>query len=114
MHAVAPLLVVASAAVVLLLGVTYLLFTFGTRMLHPRDPELRVRMDEVSPILTRETTMWKTWVGFNASHSYGIIFFAIVYGYLALADGASLFRLSVAARLAPAHRICRIGQTLLV
>ena len=35
--------------------------------------------------------MWRAWVGFNASHSYGAIFFGLVYGYLALAHGALLF-----------------------
>lgn len=61
-------------------------------MLHPRDPDLYARLNEVSPILTRETTMWKAWVGFNASHSYGVIFFALVYGYLALAHSVFLFQ----------------------
>ena len=35
--------------------------------------------------------MWKAWVGFNASHSLGAVLFALVYGYLALADPAFLF-----------------------
>ncbi len=29
-------------------------------------------MQQVSPVITRQTTMWKAWVGFNASHSYGL------------------------------------------
>jgi hypothetical protein len=49
-------------------------------------------MQEVSPVITRETTMWKAWVGFNASHSYGAILFGAVYGYLSLAQGAFLFQ----------------------
>jgi hypothetical protein len=36
--------------------------------------------------------MWKAWVGFNASHGYGAIFFGAVYGYLSLAHSAFLFR----------------------
>lgn len=36
--------------------------------------------------------MWKTWVGFNASHSLGAIFFGLIYGYLALAQGPFLFQ----------------------
>jgi hypothetical protein len=48
-------------------------------------------MKEVSPRLTRETSMWKAWVGFNASHSYGAILFGLVYGYLALANPAAVF-----------------------
>jgi hypothetical protein len=92
MVAVASGLVAASAGVVLLLGLIHLLYTFRGRVLRPRDPDLYVRLTEVSPILTRETTMWKAWVGFNASHSYGAIFFGLVYGYLALARSAVLFQ----------------------
>ena len=48
-------------------------------------------MKIVSPVITRQTTMWKAWVGFNASHSFGALLFGAVYGYLALAHGAFLF-----------------------
>jgi hypothetical protein len=42
--------------------------------------------------MTKETTMWRCWVGFNASHSLGLILFGLVFGYLALAHGQLLFR----------------------
>ncbi len=35
--------------------------------------------------------MWKAWIGFNASHSYGAMLFGLVYGYLALAHAPFLF-----------------------
>jgi hypothetical protein len=92
MRAIASSLIVASAAIVLLLGVIHLLYTFRGRKLHPRDSDLYTRMNEVSLVLTRKTTMWKAWVGFNASHSYGAIFFGLVYGYLALAHSEFLFQ----------------------
>jgi hypothetical protein len=85
------LLVAASAAIILLLGVIHLLYTFRGNKLHPRDSALEARLKEVSPVITRETTMWKAWIGFNASHSYGAILFGLVYGYLALFHGAFLF-----------------------
>lgn len=75
-----------------LLGLVHLLYTFRGTRLNPRDAALETAMKEVSPVLTRETTMWKAWVGFNASHRYGAIFFGVVYGYLALAHGAFLFQ----------------------
>ncbi|HTE10706.1 MAG TPA: hypothetical protein VK645_07040, partial [Chitinophagaceae bacterium] len=34
-------------------------------------------------ILTKETTFWKAWIGFNASHSSGVIFIGIINFYLA-------------------------------
>jgi hypothetical protein len=86
------LLVAASAAIILLLGIAHLVFTFYGPRLQPRDAALTARMKEVSPVLTRQTTMWKAWVGFNASHSNGAIFFGLVYGYLALAHASFLFR----------------------
>jgi len=91
MITLAPALVAASAAIILLPGLIHPLHTFRGRKLHPRDAALETAMREVSPVLTRETTMWRAWVGFNASHSYGAIFFGLVYGYLALAHGALLF-----------------------
>jgi hypothetical protein len=92
MNIVAPWLVAGSSAIVLVLGLMHLLYTFYGPKLLPRDPELQTRMQEVSPVITRQTTMWKAWVGFNASHSYGLILFGAVYGYLALVHSAFLFR----------------------
>ena len=90
--AVAPSLIAISAAIVLLLGLLHLLYTFYGPKLLPRDRELQTRMEQVSPVITRQTTMWKAWIGFNASHSYGLILFGAVYGYLALAHSDFLFR----------------------
>jgi hypothetical protein len=36
--------------------------------------------------------MWKAWVGFNASHSFGAILFGAVYDYLAVVQSTFLFR----------------------
>jgi hypothetical protein len=88
----APWLVAASAAIVLALGGLHLLYTFRGSLLHPRDPELQSRMQAVSPGITRQTTMWNCWVGFNATHSWGLMLFGAVYGYLALAQADLLFR----------------------
>jgi hypothetical protein len=74
-----------------MLGVVHLVLTFRSNKLHPREPALEARLKEVSPILTRETTMWRAWVGFNGSHSFGLILFGLVYGYLALIHGPLLF-----------------------
>lgn len=76
----------------MLLGLIHLVYTFYGPRLLPRDRDLRARMQEVSPVITRETTMWKAWVGFNASHSYSLILFGAVYGYLAVAHSDFLFQ----------------------
>ena len=92
MNKIAASLVAASAAIMLLLGLLHLLYTFYGPKLLPRDRELQRRMREVSPVVTRQTTMWKAWIGFNASHSSGLILFGAAYGYLALAHSDLLFQ----------------------
>lgn len=87
----ASILMVLSSGIILTLGAIHLIYTFSGKKLTPRDPTLQVRMTEVSPVITRDTTMWKAWVGFNASHSYGAILFGLVYGYLAVAHREVLF-----------------------
>src|SRR5258706_16304733 len=87
----ATALIAASAGIVLALGAIHLVYTFRGPLLTPRDAGLREAMSKVSPVLTRQTTMWKAWVGFNASHSMGAILFGLVYGYLALAHADLLF-----------------------
>jgi hypothetical protein len=83
--------IAASAAIILLFGLVHLLYTFRGPKLHPRDPDLTARMMAVSPVISSETTMWRCWVGFNASHSFCLIFFGALYGYLAVRHSAFLF-----------------------
>lgn len=78
------LFLTASAGIILLLGMAHLYYTFQGPKLRPRDAHLQSSMAQVAPVISRETTMWRAWVGFNASHSLGAILFGLVYGYLAL------------------------------
>jgi hypothetical protein len=82
---------VLSASIIFTLGVVHLVYTFWGPTLTPRDPALQISMSQISPVITKETTMWRCWVGFNASHSMGLILFALVFGYLALAHDQLLF-----------------------
>jgi len=90
--ALAPSLITASAMIILSLGLIHLLYTFSGYKLHPRDAALEARLREISPVISRETTMWKAWIGFNASHSFGAILFGAVYGYLAIIHSSFLFQ----------------------
>lgn len=85
------ILIAISAGIILLLGVAHLAYTFYGPKLRPRDPQLIEQMKRVSPIITKETDMWKCWVGFNASHSLCAILFGLVYGYLANSHPDFLF-----------------------
>lgn len=87
----AQILMLLSAGTILALGVIHLAYTFRGSKLTPRDPALQIAMSRTSPVITKETTMWRCWVGFNASHSMGAILFGLVYGYLAVAHSHVLF-----------------------
>jgi hypothetical protein len=88
----ARILMVLSASIVFTLGAVHLAYTFRGPELTPRDPALQVSMTPISPVITKETSMWQCWVGFNASHSMGLILFGLVFGYLAITQGQLLFR----------------------
>jgi len=87
----AKILMVLSASVVFTLGVVHLVYTFWGTKLTPRDPALEISMSRISPVITNETSVWRCWVGFNASHSMGLMLFGLVFGFLALAHGELLF-----------------------
>lgn len=88
---ISSVLIAGSAAVFLILGLVHLLYTFRGSKLQPRDSDLTAKMMTVPLFISRETTVWRTWVGFNASHSFCLIFFGAVYGYLATRHSAFLF-----------------------
>jgi len=89
---VARILMVLSASMMFALGVAHLVYTFWGPKLTPRDPALQISMSQISPVISKQTTMWRAWVGFNVSHSMGAILFGLVFGFLALAHGQLLFR----------------------
>ena len=58
MITLSQILMATSAFVILLLGSIHLLYTFRSNKLYPRDTHLERQMNLVSPVLTRQTTMW--------------------------------------------------------
>src|SRR6202521_5039523 len=83
---------VLSASIILSLGVVHLVYTFWGPKLTPRDPALQISMSQISPVITKETTIWRCWVGFNASHTMGLMLFGLFFGFLALAHDQLLFQ----------------------
>ena len=77
------MLIAASASAFGLLGGIHLLYTFRGNRFDARDPVLNDALKVVSPVISRETTMWRAAKGFNASHSFGMMSFALIYGDLA-------------------------------
>src|SRR3990172_5864898 len=46
--------------------------------LSPRDPAVGDAMARDTILLTRRTTVWLAWVGFNLSHSLGLLLIGVV------------------------------------
>jgi len=84
------MLIALAAAIVFTLGLLHIVYTFRGPKLLPHDRGLRAQMENSPLVLTRETTVWKAWVGFNASHSLGAMLFGVVYGHLALVQPIAL------------------------
>ncbi|MDG1039500.1 MAG: hypothetical protein P8H13_10075 [Polaribacter sp.] len=66
-----------------ILGSIHLLYTFFSNKFSSRNKQVLKEMKSSNPILTNETTIWKAWIGFNASHSSGAIFIGLINIYLA-------------------------------
>jgi hypothetical protein len=75
----AQVLLIIGASIFGILGTVHLLYTFFTNKFEAHDSSVTEAMKGTSPILTKETSVWKAWVGFNASHSLGAMLVAAVY-----------------------------------
>jgi len=80
----ANVLIVAGALIFGVLGSFHLFYTFFSNKFEAYDPSVSEAMKSTSPILTKETTLWRAWIGFNASHSLGAMVFAGIYIPLSL------------------------------
>jgi hypothetical protein len=87
----ASALMLASAGLILLLGVIHLAYTFHGPKLLPRDRSLVAQMRAATLVITPHTDLWRAWIGFNASHSLGAMLFGLLFGWLALRQPALLF-----------------------
>ncbi len=75
----AQILIITGAAIFGILGTVHLISIFFTSKFDPFDLSVKEAMQATSPVLTRETTVWKAWIGFNASHSLGAMLIAAFY-----------------------------------
>jgi len=76
-------LFIVGASIFGLLGTLHMVYTFFTHRFDARGAATNAAMRVDHPVLTRRTTMWKAWIGFNASHSLGAMLFAALYLLLA-------------------------------
>ncbi|MCH9646869.1 MAG: hypothetical protein K0U98_01450 [Deltaproteobacteria bacterium] len=77
-------LFVAGASIFGMLGTAHLVYTFFGRRLHPFESAVTEAMKKGTLNITKDTTVWKAWKGFNASHSFAALLIPGVYLPLAL------------------------------
>jgi hypothetical protein len=75
---------IAGSLPFIVLGGIHLLYTFFTNKFSSRNKLVDEEMKTSFPILTKETTMWRAWTGFNASHSSGAIYIGLINLYLSV------------------------------
>jgi lysylphosphatidylglycerol synthetase-like protein (DUF2156 family) len=82
MHEVSRYLFLAGSLPFLFLGTAHAIATplrpDAPRGLSPADHALIDSMSTATVRLTRRTTMWLAWIGFNFSHSLGAVLFGLV------------------------------------
>jgi hypothetical protein len=80
---IAKFLLDLGGGIFVLLGSLHALYTFldirRPRRLVPQDPAIALAMTASPLRLSRGgTTMWSAWVGFNFSHSMGVVLFGVL------------------------------------
>src|SRR4051812_41889359 len=94
----------------ILLGAIHIIYTLidikTPRKLVPFDDNVRILMQKSTPKLTRQTTMWRAWVGFNISHGIGVLFFGLIYFIIAVLDFSILVRITPLLYLATMIALC--------
>jgi len=87
---VAQVLFILGAAIFCLLGVIHAVLTLrdlqDPRSFTPTDDKVRQAMTEARLRFAPVTTIWRSWLGFNLSHSLGLLVFGGILGGLALFD----------------------------
>ncbi len=81
---IAKYLWISGSLILFIMGSLHLVYTFFTNKFSTKNEKLIADMKVSYPILTKEMNMWNAWVGFNASHSSGVIFIGVINLYLAL------------------------------
>ena len=81
-------LYIAGCIPFLVLGILHTVYTIADthspKKLIPYKSGVMGLMKESTLAITKETNMWRAWVGFNISHGIGILFFSVTYLYLSI------------------------------
>lgn len=81
---IAKYLWITGSLLLIVLATIHLLYIFFTDKFSSRNETVIKEMKTSFPNLTKKTTFWKAWIGFNASHGSGIMFIGVINFYFAL------------------------------
>ena len=86
MNHLAQLLVIVAASIFLLLGTLHGVVTLKDlshpRAFTPNDPALREAMQRSGIRFHPRVNLWRAWLGFNLTHSLGIVVFGAAFLYV--------------------------------
>ena len=88
---IAKYLWIAGSLPFIILGSIHLYYTFFSNKFSSRTASVDDAMKNSFPVLTKETTMWKAWIGFNGSHSSGVIYIGLINFIAAISYPEILF-----------------------
>ncbi len=80
----AQTLIIIGATVIGVLGFAHFIYVLATNKFNAFDEQVTIGMKNTSPVITKHTSMWRAWLGFNYSHSFGVLWVPFVYIPLAL------------------------------
>lgn len=72
-------LIITGASILGILGLIHLIYGMMTNKFDSHDESLNQSMKKATLVITKQTTMWRAWMGFNHSHSFGVIWIPMVY-----------------------------------
>jgi hypothetical protein len=103
-------LFIAGTMPFIILGAIHIVYTLidirTPWKLAPYKDEVRISMLDSTLKLTKQTNMWRAWLGFNISHGMGVFIFGLVYLMLAESDFGILLKITPLLYLAPLVAFC--------
>ena len=102
---IARILICTGSLIILVLGFLHLSYTFFTNKFLPRNSNVEREMKNTTPRLTKSTTLWNAWIGFNASHGLGAMYFGslnlflVIWYFTFFQESAVLHLLNIATLL---------------
>ncbi len=66
------------SSVLVIFAGAHLYLTFFTKAFWPKDKALKTHLENTQTQFSPQFTFWEGWIGFNASHSLGLIFIGLV------------------------------------